>query len=234
MEISVPKENKKFVQKVMNPFTGIYVDVHEPDWAFETLSKDKGILVKRKNLGSRKSGSPGAGDYAFGNIGIERKSFKDYMNSLSSGRLWKQMRKMKEGYERPLLVIEDLKDPTVQLIGIQNIRFTSSLARIVLMGINVVTLPTHAHFCSFVQYLYFSSGKAPSKFKTLPKKSVSKNAIKRDMISMVPGIGGKTANAILARYSTLPELIGANLNDLIQNTPLGPKKAKILWEILHT
>lgn len=209
-------------------FSGIYVDVHEPLIFYESLSKDKGLLVKRVPLQ--------AGDYAFSNIGIERKEFSDYMNSLTSGRLWKQMFKLRLAYERPILAIEGLKDPMIQLHGREHIRFVSSMARIIKMGVSVVFLPTRAHFLSFVQYLFLSCGPKEASFRPIPRKVLGRtnNEIKEDLLVMIPGIGRKTAKAILARFNTLEELVKASQEELQKRTPLGHKKAKLLWEIFHT
>jgi Fanconi anemia group M protein len=208
-------------------FTGVIVDVHEPAIIPTSLQKDKGLLVKVMSLKS--------GDYAFANVGIERKEFNDYLNSLTSGRLWEQMYNLKRTYERPILVVEGLKDPTLQLAGNVSIRFVSSLSRIVLMGISVVVLPTLGHFLSFIQYSYLSCGRQGLSMKPIPKKpwNREKEEIKEDLLSMCPGIGRKTAKAILARFNTLDKLMAASPLE-ISNTGLGKKRSQALWEILHT
>lgn len=237
LEISFPEEKKekKIVQSQLVPFNGILIDVHEPDWVYNSLSSQSGLSVKRVSLGSKTGGMPGAGDYAFSNIGIERKEFDDYMHSLTSGRLWKQMIKIKSAYERPILVIEGLKDPMIQLTGMTTIRFVSSIARIIKMGVNVITVPTHSHFILLVTYLYLSSDKKIRYRQVEAKKwGRLKREIKEDMLTMIPGIGRKTAIAIMARYPVLEDLMKLSVNEIVKNTPLGPKKAKALWEVLHT
>lgn len=231
MTISIPVENepeKKLIQTTIGQIPEILIDVHEPEVIFQTLSQSRGLRCRRKYLK--------AGDYAFSNIGIERKQFDDYMSSLSKGRLWKQMMKIRLTFERPILAIEGLKDPTIQLQGLASIRFVSSIARIILMGITVVVLPTTAHFCYFIQYLFLSSDKKTPSLKPVPKKpwGRAKMEIKEDMLCMIPGIGRKTAKALMARYNNWEDLMRLSLKEIIQTTPLGPKKAKVLWEILHT
>jgi Fanconi anemia group M protein len=208
-------------------FTGVIVDVHEPQVIPESLRRDKGLLIKVMSLKS--------GDYAFANVGIERKEFNDYMNSLTSGRLWEQMYNLKRTYERPILVVEGLKDPISQLAGNVSIRFVSSLSRIVLMGVSVVVLPTLAHFLSFIQYSYLSCGRQGLSMKPIPKKPWyrEKEEIKEDLLCMCPGIGRKTAKAILARFPTFDKLMAADQFE-IANTGLGKKRSQALWEILHT
>lgn len=222
------KKNGNGLQTIFAPgFTGVIVDVHEPQIIPLSLQKDKGLLIKVMSLKS--------GDYAFANVGIERKEFGDYMNSLTSGRLWEQMYNLKRTYERPILVVEGLKEPTLQLAGNISIRFVSSLSRIVLMGVSVVVLPTLAHFLSFIQYSYLSCGRQGLSMKPIPKKPWyrEKEEIKEDLLCMCPGIGRKTAKAILARFPTFDKLMAASPLD-ITNTGLGKKRSQALWEILHT
>lgn len=208
-------------------FTGVIVDIHEPKIIPISLQRDKALLVKVMSLKS--------GDYVFANVGIERKEFGDYMTSLGSGRLWEQMYNLKRTYERPVLVIEGLKDPTLQLAGNISIRFVSSLSRIILMGVSVVVLPTLAHFLSFIQYTYLSCGRQGVSMKPIPKKPWyrEKEEIKEDLLCMCPGIGRKTAKAILARFPTFDKLMAASPLE-INNTGLGKKRSQALWEILHT
>lgn len=222
------EEKRNGLQTTLAPgFTGIIVDVHEPQVIPLSLQKDKGLLVKIMSLKS--------GDYVFANVGIERKEFNDYLNSLTSGRLWEQMYNLKRTYERPILVVEGLKDPSLQLAGNISIRFVSSLSRIILMGVSVVVLPTLGHFLSFIQYTYLSCGRQGVSMKPIPKKPWyrEKEEIKEDLLCMCPGIGRKTAKAILARFPDFEKLMAASPLE-IANTGLGKKRSQALWEILHT
>ena len=222
------KKNGNGLQTTLAPgFTGVIVDIHEPPIIATSLQKDKGLLIKVMSLKS--------GDYAFANVGIERKAINDYFNSLTSGRLWEQMYNLKRAYERPILVIEGLKDPTIQLAGNLSIRFVSSVSRIVLMGVSVLILPTLGHFLSFIQYSYLSCGRQGLSMKPVPKKpwNREKEEIKEDLLCMCPGIGRKTAKAILARFPTFEKLLAASPVD-IADTGLGRKRSQALWEILHT
>ena len=222
------KKNGNGLQTTLAPgFTGVIVDVHEPAIIAASLQRDKSLLVKVMSLKS--------GDYVFANVGIERKEFGDYMTSLTSGRLWEQMYNLKRTYERPVLVVEGLKDPTLQLAGNISIRFVSSLSRIILMGVSVVVLPTLGHFLSFIQYTYLSCGRQGVSMKPIPKKPWyrEKEEIKEDLLCMCPGIGRKTAKSILARFNTFDDLMKASPEE-IANTGLGRKRSQALYEILHT
>lgn len=225
-----PKISIPLNQETLFPstFTGIIVDIHEPEEIYNMLAKDKSLLVKREHLE--------VGDYAFANVGIERKQLKDFFSSLTSKRIWEQVYNLKRRYERPILVIEGLKDPIVQLRGSDEKRFLAAIATIALMGITVITLPTTLHFVNFVQYLYFKTGRQGLSMKPVPKKPWyrEKEEIKEDVLCMLPGIGRKTAKAILARFPTIESLVKASPEELKQGTGLGDKRAKQLWEILHT
>lgn len=225
VKISIPLNQSTLFP---NSFTGIIVDVHEPEYIYQSLEKDKGLLVKREHLE--------VGDYAFANVGIERKQFGDYMNSLTSRRLFEQVYNLRRRYERPILVVEGLKDPMIQLSGNNQKRFLASISSIVLQGVSVIVLPTTESFIEFIQYLYFKTGRQGISMKPVPKKpwNREKEEIKEDLICMVPGIARKTAKAILARYPTIEALVKASEEELKQGTGLGEKRARILWEILHT
>lgn len=225
VKITIPLDQATLVP---NSFTGIIVDVHEPEVIYETLAKDKSLLVKREHLE--------VGDYAFANVGIERKTFKDYMSSLTSKRIWEQIYNLRRRYERPILIVEGLKDPMIQLSGNDEKRFLASLSSIVLQGVSVVLLPTTSHFIEFLQYLYFKTGRQGVSMKPVPKKpwNREKEEIKEDVLCIMPGIARKTAKAILARFPTLEALMKATPEELQQGTGLGEKRAKLLWEILHT
>ena len=71
--------------------------------------------------------------------------------------------------------------------------------------------------------------------KPIPKKpwNREKEEIKEDLLCMCPGIGRKTAKAILARFNTFDDLMKASPLE-IANTGLGKKRSQALYEILHT
>lgn len=206
---------------------GMIVDSHEPMDIVEKL-RQKGIPVEVERLAS--------GDYIFSNIGIERKTLTDFWGSLTARdkRIWRQMFELKRNFERPFLVIEKfnfsfLRSPSYS----KNI--WGSLARISMLGINVVTIVSKSggspDFIDFIYYLYFSSDKSKKTYKPLPRKSEDPKEVFRDSLCMIPGIGPVTAKKILARHKSFEDLCGATKEDL--SSLCGKSKVVFLWKILH-
>ena len=209
----------------------LFVDCHEPAEIAQSLKK-KGLAVEIKSLQS--------GDYVFSNIGIERKTFNDYKNSLSSGRLWKQVFNLREVFERPMLVIDKTPDD-IYWDDLDRRRIMSSVARIVKMGVSVVFLtsstnmPTSESFIELVSWLFIASGQQKAGLKPVPKKGerMTTTDVTEDMLCMLPGIGREIAKEIILRYPTLELLVQAKIEDLKIIPKIGGKKAIRLYNVLH-
>lgn len=211
----------------------IYIDIHEPQEIINSLRYDRGLAVEVLSMKS--------GDYAFSNIGIERKTYKDYRNSLNKRRLWKQIFILKKAFDRPYLVIEGFPNDETWKSERERRATVSSISRISLLGVNIVLLSgTEESACSeefldFVEFLFLASDKKTPSWKPVPKKGErhSTMEVTEDMLCMIPGVSRRTAKEIMQRFSTLEKLCQASERDL-KNIPLiGAKRAKQIYEILH-
>jgi len=230
---SIEKGKKVKVTTLKNNNLQImYVDVHEPEEIVEALRKEFGIYVQVKALE--------AGDYAFSNLLIERKTLQDFYNSIVHGdkHIWKQVIKLKNVSERPYLIIERW-NPYFFTNKRKERTVYGALARISLMGINVVTLQgsgkDFGEFVTFLAYLFFSSDKKKVSLKPVPQKlkERTKKEIISDMLVMIPMIGRKQADELADRISSVKELCDKSTEDWKKICPhLGRKRLKILKWIL--
>ena len=208
----------------------LIVDSHEPEEFAETFRQEKGIYIVVKELES--------GDYAFSNIGIERKTLRDFYNSITQGdkRIWQQMFNLKRCFERPMLVIERWDD-SFMVDSYKNRTVLSTMGRIAMMGITVIVLPGKAHdwktFVDFVAYMFFASDKKTPSLKPVPKKSHQETVMdaREDAMCMIPGIGRKTAKEILGRTHTIKGVTTISLEEL--SKWIGPSKAKMVKAVLE-
>jgi Fanconi anemia group M protein len=213
--------------------TKILVDIHEPPEIADLL-RNRGLEVERIYLQS--------GDYVFSNIGVERKTFDDFRNTLFGGRLWDQVFNLKKVYEKPMLIID--KTPTDYNWG-RDIRerrsITGAMARISKLGITVITLTGHTTapvsdlFLDIIEFLFLSSEKKDPSVKPVPRKGdrFSTQEVTEDMLCMLPGIGRETAKEIMLRYPTMEVLCQASYDELTKIPRLGLKKSKMVYEVLH-
>jgi ERCC4-type nuclease len=115
----------------------IAVDMREPEEIVSLLT-ELGVSVERKVF------TPG--DYVLSaEYAAERKTVADFMSSLFKGTLFEQLEMLKEGYPKPLLILEG--DIATRLRGSKNPRsFWGGLLRIqVDMGVPVLPTPTLRH-----------------------------------------------------------------------------------------
>lgn len=214
--------------------TKLYVDVHEPESIIEMLRKEKGIYVEVKSLP--------VSDYAFSNIGIERKTLEDLYNSIVHGdkRIWRQIFNLKRAFERPILVVERW-DPSFINNERKERTIYGALARIALLGVSIVVIPGRGrnfrNFVQFLSYLFFSSNKKTLSMKPVPERSKTgkKKDIISDILCMIPGIGRKTANEISSRVESIEDLCKMSDEELKKLCPrrIGPKTLATLNWILH-
>lgn len=74
----------------------IQVDSREPDKIFN--------LCNKQGMNYEKTTLP-VGDFVKGNVCIERKTIPDFITSMRSGHLQKQLLQMEENYDKPFLII---------------------------------------------------------------------------------------------------------------------------------
>lgn len=202
----------------------LYVDVHEPPEIVEMLRTLKGIYVEVKSLK--------AGDYVFSNIGIERKTIKDFYNSLVHGdkHIWKQIFNLKNSFERPMLIIERWDDSYLVSTKMEN-TIRGAIASIFLLGVSVLIIPSKGNnlkpFVDQLAYLFFSSDKKALSMRPVSEKTKSplKKDVMSDVLSMVPGIGRGTANILGARINSLEELSKMSDEDIRKLVPRIRKEA---------
>jgi ERCC4-type nuclease len=191
----------------------MYVDVHEPEEIVEMLRKEKGIVVEVKALAS--------GDFAWSNIGIERKTIQDFYNSIVHGdkHIWKQMFNLKHAFERPVLVIERWDENFMASKQIERTVY-ATMAHIFLMGIHVITLPGHGKnirpLVELLAYLFFASDKKALSMRPVTEKckSMKKDDVLSDVISMIPMIGRKQADVIAKHINSIEDLVKMSDDDL--------------------
>jgi len=214
-------------------FHKMFIDVHEPESIVEKLRKEKGIYIEVKSLP--------VGDYAFSNVCIERKSLPDFYNSIVHGdkRIWRQVFNLKRASERPILIVERWNNSFLSSRRVEKTVY-GALARILLMGVNVVIIPGSGRnvspFVEFLSFLFYSSNKKTLSMKPVPErsKSMRKKDILSDVLCMIPTIGRKLADEIATRVSSIEELCQMSDEDLKRLVPnLGKKRLQMVRWILN-
>lgn len=207
------------------------VDSNEPPFLRELLVK-LGWVQQRLPFG----------DYHFGEAGgrlvaIERKTVPDFISSMYSGRLQREVNDVIVGASFPILLLEG---PWHQVDGqLLDRRVTweqcwNELQSLQDLGVRIQLTTSREHTVKRLLELteYYSKSSHPSVTRTV-------SGDYRSMaLSMIPGVGSKRAEGLLAYWKTLGNISIASGWEGIMETPgVGPKLAEALhaffWYCKH-
>ena len=173
------------------------------------------------------------GDYLIGEkIIVERKSVKDFVDSLIDKRIFRQLQKMKEHYKTPVLIIEGVEDLySVRKVHANAIRgLLASIA--VDYQIPIISSRDETDTCQLIISLC-------KRTKVLPKpfikkvKSVVSEEVQENMISMIPGVGIVGARELLKSFKTIKKISNASADELSSAKRIGGKVGKKIYEIFN-
>ncbi len=156
------------------------------DKLIEKILKERGIHVIRRRLE--------VADYVIGDIGIERKSFSDFVNSIIDKRLFEQARNLRENFQKPLFIVE--KGYTPVNISDNAIR-GAILSLYTDFGIPVIF---SRGLEDTAEYIYLL---AKEKRKYIQIGRRKKGDVRINILCAFPGIGTKKAEALLQEFGNL-------------------------------
>ncbi len=164
-------------------------------------------------------------------IAVERKTGKDFVDSLVDGRLWEQLKKLK-AYPRPFLVLEG-----EGLQGHRNIAPEAVMAAIasttVDHGIPILqtkdTLETARFLYAVAKREQFRESRSIA-IRPAPPKSDDETQL--FILAGLPGISGKRAEGLLTHFGSVIAVFSATEEDLAKAPGIGAKVASDIRAIL--
>ncbi|MGB9630364.1 MAG: ERCC4 domain-containing protein [Candidatus Methanodesulfokora sp.] len=201
--------------------TRVVVENREPEEIFLGL-RSKGIWAERRQF------EPG--DYLLGNdMCIERKTVRDFLSSIYDGRLFNQIKRMRELYRRVILVVEG------DLIGLDEREkkiLYSAIARIVIGGISVVnTIDKDATVELISSLAEKRKEEGAQSIITRKKGRVEEKERILFILQGFPGIGPKLSEKLLIKFGSLKGIFNASYGEL--KSILGEKKARAFVDTLE-
>ncbi len=174
------------------------------------------------------------GDYVCSErVCVERKSAQDFVASIIDGRLFEQLSKLSEHYERPVLIIEGYNFFSR---NIHENALYGALASCTL-DFNVTMLhssnpqETAKIIYSLAKREQLKSGRNIA-FKVKPKpKELEK--IQLNLVASLPFISVKLAERLLKTFGTPRAVFTASEGALQRVEGIGEKKARIIWKVLN-
>ncbi len=171
------------------------------------------------------------GDYVLSeNVGIERKTDSDFVDSLRDGRLFDELHNLSQNFYTPLLILEG--NPIIQS-GYSKPAILGALASIVInMRISVLYTDSSENTADLLDALLkkVHQDKTSSK-KVYTKKTSTEAEAQEQIVSGIPGINLYRAQELLTAFSSVENIFNADVEDLEKVSGIGKKTAKKIREI---
>lgn len=204
----------------------IYADTQEVRSGIPELLEERGVKVTVQKLD--------LGDYLLSHrVCVERKTSRDFVQSIKTKRLFKQALQLKESYEKPLLLIEGYN--LYNLAGVHPAGIRGALAMIaVSVGLPVIFSKDVDDTVKFLLTIIKQERALKQEVSYYPKrKAISPSQEIERIMESFPGIGPVLSEHLLTHYRTLEEVLSAPTSELTKIPMIGKKKASMIKEILR-
>ena len=165
---------------------------------------------------------------------IERKTVKDFVQSITDKRLFQQLSNMKENFERPLLIIEG-KESLYGTLQPNVIRGALSSIAIDL-GIPIIWTMDIADTAGMIYWIANREQMLEKRPIALRNKKVPKKLkeMQEYFVSSLPDISNVRAKALLKHFKSPHAILEADEKELQKVKGIGKKLAKNIKKVLES
>lgn len=167
-------------------------------------------------------------------VGVERKEVKDFLQSLIDGRLFQQVRSLKQNFIRPVLIIEGNELFTVR--NIKESAIFGALASIVAdYGLPIIftrDAKESAEFLNSIIGREFGEkryAKVRGEKATMPLRETQ-----QFIIEGLPNISSVLAQRLLSHFGSVKEIIDADVDALMEVKGIGRKTAEEIVRVCRS
>ena len=164
-------------------------------------------------------------------VGIERKSAKDFNDSIIDGRLFTELSELGEKFSRPILILEGnpFKDSNIS----ENALYGAITSIIVNLGISIYKTENSIETA---QFLYQLAKKEQSSTTSSLKLRFDKAPIETSrlleyIVAGIPGVNTLRAKSLLKELKTLQNVFLSDIPDLTKIENIGKKIAQQIYKI---
>jgi Fanconi anemia group M protein len=164
---------------------------------------------------------------------IERKTSEDFCSSIIDGRLFEQAKKMKEYYEKPILLIEGNPLSTERNLNPKAIMGAISS---LITDFNLSLVYTRDFFESAL-FIFSLAKREQIIEKREPKirsekKPLSLTALQEYLVAGLPNVNVKIARRLLEKFKTVEKVFTASEEELKKVDGIGDKISKKIRKVL--
>lgn len=194
---------------------------------------NSGVLRELTKLNAKiKIRSLAVADYQVSDeVGIERKTVDDFINSIIDKRLYKQAERLTEEFTRPVLILEG-KDLYSRFMNPNAIR--GALASIAL-DFNIPIIPSQSPEDTAAIIYRIAVREQLHEKREIPIRTERKPLTLREkqlyVIESLPHIGAVNAKKLLRKFGSVKNVINASEKELMKVEGIGEKIAKDIKEV---
>lgn len=177
-----------------------------------------------------------AGDYVLSSrIGVERKKAEDFLKSLIEGKLFVQMKKLRDAYSRPILIVEG-----EGLLAKRNISqkaiFGGFVSIIVDFGIPVITTGSARETADFLYIIANREQKESNKTIAVrgEKWTMSTPEQQQFIVEGFPNVSAVLARRLLEYFGSVKAIVNASEEELCNVHGIGKNTAAEIIKILNS
>lgn len=174
-------------------------------------------------------------DYIVGQYAVERKSVRDFVSSLYSGRLFDQGYRLGEAYQMRILIVEgDLWEVVGRQKNPRSL-WGAVISAVLDFGLNTFFTPDEKQTGQFLYTLakgsrYKSGTKGPPLIVRKPRSRDMK-LIQLSVLSGLPGVGPSLAKQLIEYFGSLRRAFAANTTDMAVGARVGRARALALTRL---
>lgn len=180
------------------------------------------------------------GDYLISSdVVVERKSASDFINSIIDGRLFDQAGRLKDSYERPIIIVEGELGRAMKYVQLRSENaIWGALASMVLdFKIPVITTESYLESAKLIAALVrreHAEKKPTKRFVVKGKHKLETMEEKQQaVLQSLPGIGPTLAERLIRHFKTLRAIFNASPSQLRIVSGMNELKAKELYELFN-
>ena len=173
------------------------------------------------------------GDFLIGNVCIERKTIRDFVNSIIDNRLFIQIKNMKEEYERQILIVEGEGDIYSQR-NVHPNAIRGAIASIALdFNISMIKTKNPQETADMLISIEKRMSNEKKEIELHKRKPISTEGEQLYIVSSLPSIGTSLAKNLLKKFGNVKNIFNATEKELMEVEGIGKEKAKKIYEIIN-
>ncbi len=165
-------------------------------------------------------------------VGVERKTAKDFVNSIIDGRLFNQLKNLADAFEKPILIIEG-KDYGLRNVHPNAIRGAIASA---VLDFGITTLFTEDERETALLLIALArreqEGEKSAVGIRTKKQPRSLAELQEFVVAGLPGVNAKLARRLLSHFGSVRRVFMADEHELQKVEGIGKKKAREITGLL--